>query len=321
MSPAATRTHLLDPPRLLGLFLAVYTATASAAARGPSAGLTLAAAAQSGAGLRVATVAAATAHSHRLLYGRRLAPQPLALALTSLERADADQAAARSSLQQTRTLHTQHLATQARLDAARAAEASARLAQIQARLRWSALSGPTLDDLKPDAIHALRLALQQDKTALIRAAAPAGTRWPQVLSAQLLLDDGKTVALQPLGPASRSARSLRGPTLLFKLADPAPTLLPGMPLQIRLTTPAAPGVEVPGSALIHEGGQVAVFRQTDADHFVWQPVSLLNRQSPGLWRVRGLHPGDRIVVAGNAVLWWLREHPGAKVEAGDGDDD
>ena len=154
---------------------------------------------------------------------------------------------------------------------------------------------------------------------LARVDVPAGDTVAAGLAAAEIL---------PLGYESRPLRGERvalaeavdpktqGQPFLFRVADPALTLRPGLSVTAYLEIPGPPrsGVAVPRSAVVRQSGKAWVYLQTGAETFARREVALEDPLADG-WFSRSLRPGDRVVTAGAQTL--LSEEFKSQIQVGE----
>jgi hypothetical protein len=107
-----------------------------------------------------------------------------------------------------------------------------------------------------------------------------------------------------------------GQPFLFRIADRALTLRPGLAVTayLELPGPARTGVLAPRSAVLRQSGRTWIYIQTAEDEFARRPVVLEESTAHG-WFTRSLSPGDRIVTVGAQTL--LSEEFKSQIQVGD----
>lgn len=187
---------------------------------------------------------------------------------------------------------------------AKQAAAAATLVQFKTRMRvrWgtklsaAALSGRApLPDLETGATVLVEVSLPLGE-ALGQPPAHAPARTP----------DGERVRLNFVSRAPRTLAGVAGESLFYLM--PARTSAPvGTPLTVLLKTSATEdGVLVPRSAVVWHRGEPLAFRETAVDSFVPILIHSSFISSRGYFVPVGpqsLHPGDRIVTHGAALLY------------------
>jgi RND family efflux transporter MFP subunit len=90
-------------------------------------------------------------------------------------------------------------------------------------------------------------------------------------------------------------------TCIFEVAGDASPLL-GSAVEAEVTLPEKrPGIVVPASAIVDDGGTPVVFVQHDGETFLRRQVELGIRQGASVV-VRGVSPGERVVTVGGATI-------------------
>ena len=265
-------------------------------------------------------------------YGVVLDPGPLAMLASQVIAGRASASLARSEAQRATSLYrAHHNISQAALQIAQAGleTSAATYAQLQTRMltHW----GRELSDAAVSA-RAPVPALETGTAALVEVSLPLGqalARPPTAASATT--PDGETVQLRFISRAPRTASGVAGQSLFYLMpAQPAAPI--GTPLTVSLeTAPRKTGVLVPQSAVIwHQGGLLA-FRETSPGVFLPVPIRSSFISGDGYFVPEGrgtpLHPGDRIVTGGAALLYSaatqgvtaVKSAPAGKAE--DGEDD
>ena len=332
------RTHLL---KWAAFSVAAIAAAGTAGARQLST-VTLDAKAVSAGGIRTIALQQVQRAQRMSAFGIVLDTGPLinlaariTAARGTLAAAHAAAALARSEAARATMLYgNQHNISQAAFQAAQAhlqvaqaeqASAQAQLGELMARARtdWGArLGAAAASGTAP--LPQLESGTQQ----LVEASVPLGQSVPPASThAQASAPDGQPVALRWIGRAPRAAAGVGGPGLyyLMKPQDSAPI---GTPITVTLRgAGTVTGVLIPASAVVWHDGQAFVYRQSSANIFA--PIVLHEPVRVGQgYFVPGragaaLQPGQRIVVAGAALVFSASQAPAAAAKAAkpeDGDD-
>ncbi len=330
--------------KLLKCFALAMAAAATAGTAGAQqlATVTLDAKAVSAGGIRTVALQQVERAPQTTAYGIVLDPGPLitlseqiAAGRSKLAAARATAALARSQAARAADLYrAQHNISQAslqtaqsRLQVARADQvtAQAQLAGINARARtdW----GSTLAVAAASAAAPLPQ-LESGAQLLVEVSLPLGRSLPVLpRDPAATTPDGKHVTLRIVGRAPRAAAGVAGPSLYCLMAaqDSAPI---GTPLAVALRQPGVvAGVLVPPSAVVWHDGQALVFQQTGADSFAPVAVPTSLRIGEGYFVPAGdgaaLHAGQRIVVAGAALVYSASQSPppAAKAKGAKPEDD
>ena len=329
------------------LFKCLALAMAAAAGAGTAgaqqlATVTIDAKAVSAGGIRTVALQQVERAPQTTAYGIVLDPGPLitlsaqiAAARSKLAAAQATATLARSEAARAADLYrSQHNISQASLETAQShllvaeadqASAQAQLAELKAHARtdW----GSTLSAAAASAVAPLPQ-LESGAQLLVEVSLPLGRSLPVLPSdSAATTPDGRQVALRLVGRAPRAAAGVAGPSLYCLMAaqDSAPI---GTPLAVALSQPGVvAGVLVPPSAVVWRDGQALVFQQTGADSFAPVAVPTSSRTGQGYFVPAGdgaaLHAGQRIVVAGAALVFSASESPppAAKAKAAKPEDD
>lgn len=220
-------------------------------------------------------------------------------------------------------------AAQAHLQVAQAEQASAQ-AQLgelmdRARTDW----GDRLGAAAVSGTAPLPL-LESGAQQLVEASVPLGQSLPRTSThAQASTPDGQPVALRWISRAPRAAAGVAGPGLYYLMTpqDSAPI---GTPITVTLRGPGTvSGVLIPASAVVWHDGHALVYRQSSTNTFAPIAVPEPVRVGQGYFVSGGdgatLHPGQRIVVAGAALVFSASQSPPqtlkAKVVKPEDDDD
>lgn len=217
---------------------------------------------------------------------------------------------------------------QSALEIAQAAQATAaaELLQLQTRMlaHWgrrlcvAARSGKApLPDLESGASALVEVSLPLGQ-ALVHPPALALARTPE----------GQKVRLHWLSRAPRTAAGVAGQSLFYLM--PARASIPiGTPLSVVLEAAAREAdVFVPRSAVVWDEGRPLAFRETVTGSFAAVPIGSFFVSSEGYFVPESartsLHPGDRVVTAGAALLYSAATQAAPAAEtakAGEADDD
>jgi hypothetical protein len=244
----------------------------------------------------------------------RLASQVIA-ARGAVAAARAEAALARSeALRATGLYHARHNISQAALQRARsvlevaeARQATARAELVQWKTRMLARWGPRLCAAALAASAPLP-ELESGAAALVEVSLPLGQTLgnPPAMALATTPDGGK-VPLRFISRAPRVAAGVAGESVFYLM--PAEISAPiGTEVIAALTTaPREAGVLVPRSAVVWHQGEPLVFRETAPDSFAPVAVRSSFISGEGYFVPQGagarLHPGDRIVTGGAALLY------------------
>ena len=241
-------------------------------------------------------------------YGIVLDPGPLAMLVSQVIAARAHAALARSEARRAAGLYRDHHnISQAALQTAQAGLATAAATYMQLHTRILAHWGLKLSDAAVSA-RAPVPALETGMAALVEVSLPLGQALAHPpTTASATTPNGGKVQLRFISRAPRTAAGVTGQSLFYLM--PAQTAAPiGTPLTVSLeTAPRKTGVLVPRSAVVWDHGELLVFRETAPGFFLPVPIrsSFISGdgyfvpESPGTL----LHPGDRIVTGGAALLY------------------
>lgn len=217
---------------------------------------------------------------------------------------------------------------QSGLEVAQAEQAMAVAELLQLQTRMLAHWGPKLSAAARSG-KAPFPGLESGASALVEVSLPLGQALahpPEIASATT--PEGRKVRLRLLSRAPRTAVGVGGQSLFYLM--PARTSIPiGTPLSVALETAGSgAGVLVPRSAVVWHEGKPLAFRETVVESFAAVPLGSFFVSSDGYFvPERGgasLHPGDRVVTAGAALLYSAATEvaPAAKAaQAAKADDD
>ena len=241
-------------------------------------------------------------------YGIILDPGPLATRASQVIAARAQAALARSEARRAAGLYrAHHNISQAALQSAQAGLQTAAATLMQLKTRMLAHWGPKLSAAALSGSAPVR-GLETGTAALVEVSLPLGQALAHPpTTASATTPDGEKVQLRFISRAPRTAAGVTGQSLFYLM--PAQTAAPiGTPLTVSLeTAPRKTGVLVPRSAVVWDHGELLVFRETAPGFFLPVPIrsSFISGdgyfvpESPGTL----LHPGDRIVTGGAALLY------------------
>jgi len=192
--------------------------------------------------------------------------------------------------------------------AVRAAQAAVEALERGARQQWGTVL--TLAVVE-NASSYRRLAMQ--KEALLRIAAPSGTRLPTPpATVSVVRDDGQLSIAQLLSPSPQADPRFQGPAFFYAAA--ATGLLPGTTLTARLPVgPEEAGAEIPASAVVWWQGKGWFYVQSESDQFERRELIGAMKVTEG-WFVPRLQ-SSRVVVRGAQTL--LSEELRGQIQAGD----
>lgn len=276
-------------------------------------------------------------------YGIVLDPGPLATLSAEIAAARSKVAAERAKAALARSDATraadlyraQHNVSQATLQAAQSrlqvavadqATATAQLGELQAHIRadW----GATLAAAVAAATAPLPQ-LESGAELLVEVSLPLGQALPvPPADASATTPDGVQVALRLVSRAPRAAAGVAGQSLFYVMAAQSSAPI-GTPLTVALNVATEKaGLLVPRSAVVWHNGQALAYRETSPGSFMPVAVRTSFRTDEGYFvpedQNAALHPGDKIVVEGAALLFSASQSspPAAKAaKSGDGDDD
>ena len=265
-------------------------------------------------------------------YGIVLDPGPLATLASQVIAARAQAALARSEARRATDLYrAHHNISQASLQSAQAGLKTAVATLMQLNTRMLADWGPRLSVAALSG-RAPAPALETGTAALVEVSLPLGQALAHPPTTALATTpDGEKVQLHFISRAPRTAAGVTGQSLFYLM--PAQTAAPiGTPLTVSLETATTKtGVLVPQSAVVWHQGEPLVFREIAPGSFA--PVRIRGFFISGdgyfvpVGRGTPLHPGDRIVTGGAALLYSAATQaaPAAKAaqagKADEGDDD
>jgi hypothetical protein len=273
-------------------------------------------------------------------YGVVLDPGPLATLSAQLAAARskvvagrARAALARSEAKRATDLYgAQHNISQAALQTAQSrlqvaeadqATATAQLTELQAHIRadWGAKLATAAA-----AATAPLPQLENGAERLVEVSLPLGQALPAPpMDATATTPDGKQVALQFVSRAPRAAAGVAGQSLFYLMASQSSAPI-GTPLTVALNvTTAKAGILVPRSAVVWRNGQALAYRETSPGSFMPVPVRTSFNTDKGYFMPQdgnaALHPGDRIVIDGVALLFSASRSPPPAAKAAKPDDD
>ena len=217
---------------------------------------------------------------------------------------------------------------QSGFEVAQAGQATAAARLVQLKTRMLAHWGPKLSAAARSGKAPLP-GLESGASALVEVNLPLGQALahpPEIASATT--PEGQKVLLHLLSRAPRTAAGVAGQSVFYLM--PERNSIPiGTPLSVVLETAArGAGVLVPQSAVVWHEGKPLAFRETVAGSFAGVPLGSFFVSSDGYFvPERGessLHPGDRVVTAGAALLYSAATQaaPAAKTaKSGKADDD
>ena len=312
-------------PKSVFQYLAVALAVTSAgnvALAAELAPVTLEAKAISAGQIRVARLVQLTASPQISAYGFVLNPGPLVTLAADVvaARSAATAASARAALARSedrRAVHlyrAHHNISRAALQSAQStlAVAEADRATAVAQLaKWrtmmvadwgSKLSAAALSGSAP--IPRLETGAAQ----LVEVSLPLGQGLPDPpAEVSATSPSGGTVQLRFVCRAPRTAFGVAGESFFYVMASRASAAI-GTPLSVALSaSPGKPGVLVPRSAVVWYQGEPFSFREITPDSFAPVPIRGAFVTKKGYFEPEGagtlLHPGDRVVIDGAALLY------------------
>ena len=193
------------------------------------------------------------------------------------------------------------------LEVAEAQQATASAELLQRKTRMLAHWGPRLSAAALSGSAPLP-ELENGGAALVEVSLPLGQALgdpPSMVSAST--PDGENVRLHFISRAPSAAAGVAGESFFYLM--PAEISAPiGTPVTAALTTAARKaGVLVPPSAVVWHQGEPLVFRESAADVFAPVAVRRSFLSGEGYFVPEGpgalLHPGDRIVTGGAALVY------------------
>lgn len=334
------------PRRVFPLLVAALAVAmgANVALAGGLAAVTLDAKAISAGQIRLARLKRINASPRISAFGFVLDPGPLVSLMADVvaARGAAAAAGARTALARSeahRAVHlyrAHHNISQAALQSAQSslavaeadqATATARLAQL--RTEMLADWGPTLGAAALSG-RAPLTRLENGVAELVEVSLPLGQALPKPpVEASATTPSGKVVRLRLISRAPRVAAGVAGESFFYLMTSRASAPI-NTPLTVVLNASyRQSGVFVPRSAVVWHQGEPLVFRENTPDSFV--PVSIRGAfvDDDGYFVPKGagtsLHPGDRVVIEGTALLYStaLQSRAAAvgAARAGDDDDD
>lgn len=274
---------------------------------------------------------AAIAHRQELkAFGTVLAVDDLIALRTSyiaakskVEQADAAVAATRAEFERLRALHADD--QNVSLKALQAAEAAWRIDAAAQRVAQSSLvaAGQTARQQFGDALSKaaakeapLFAQLLSRQKVLVQTTLPAGTalaRPPQEARIQIS-GDAKLRPAQLIGTAPRTDPRLQGPSFFY--SAPSEGLLPGQTVTLFLPIgEPAPGVIIPGSAVVWWQGRPWVYTRNSPERFVRRELPADNPIDEGWFVHQGFANGEPVVTAGAQLL--LSEELRAQISVGE----
>ncbi len=295
---------------------------ANVAVAGGLAPVTLGAKAISAGQIRVAAMKCLKASPRISAYGLVLDPGPLVTLAADVvaARSAAAAASARAALARSeahRAVHlyrAQHNISEAALQRAQStlavaeadrATAAVHLTQLRTKMlaQWGTkLSAAALSGSEP------LPRLENGAEALVEVSLPLG----QGLSsppaeASATTPSGKAVRLRLVSRAPRAAAGVAGESFFYLMASRASAPI-DTPLSVALSASSGkPGVLVPRSAVVWHHGELFAFRESAPDSFVPVPIPGAFASEEGYFVPEGagtlLHPGDRVVIEGAALLY------------------
>jgi len=141
---------------------------------------------------------------------------------------------------------------------------------------------------------------------------------PSVSSARIVAlgHEDRPMQGERIGFAATVDPNTQGQPFLFRVANPAGVLRPGLAVTAWLRLPGAreKGVLLPANAVIHAAGQAWAYAQVKPDQFVRKEVREGRPVGRG-WFTTGFSPGDRVVVIGAQVL--LSEESKSEIRVGE----
>ena len=146
----------------------------------------------------------------------------------------------------------------------------------------------------------LEMALPPDQIPRLLAEVAVGSGSPGV---ELILAGGERQVFEPGIPRLVSVAPEIDPqtgtvAVWVEIPGDHPALRPGLAVDTALLLPTPrPGVVIPASAPVDDGGFSVVYVQRDGEAFVRRPIVVLARQGESLL-VEGLVPGERLVTLG-----------------------
>lgn len=154
---------------------------------------------------------------------------------------------------------------------------------------------------------------------IARVDVPAGQNVASSVSTARILalgNEDRPLQGERVGLAAAIDPNTQGQSFLFRVADPAGALRPGLAVTAWLRLPGAreKGVLLPANAVIHAAGKAWTYVQVKPDQFVRKEVREGRPAGPG-WFTTGFSPGDRVVVTGAQVL--LSEQSKSEIRVGE----
>ena len=306
-------------PLVAALAVALGAHVARAAGLAP---VTLDAKAISAGQIRVARLIRLTASPRISAYGFVLDPGPLVTLAADVvaARSAAAAASARAALarsEASRAVHlyrAQHNISQAALQSAQStlavaeadrATAAAQLGQLRTKMLadWgSTLSTAALSGSAP------LPRLEKGAAELVEVSLPLGQGLADPpAEASATTPDDELVQLRFVSRAPRAAAGVAGESFFYLMASRASAPI-GTPLSVALSASTGKsGVLVPRSAVVWHQGEPFAFRESTPDSFVPVPIPGAFVTEKGYFVQEGagtlLHPGDRVVIDGAALLY------------------
>lgn len=238
-------------------------------------------------------------------FGRVLDASPLAAMVSEIVAVQAAGDASEADLNRLKALAVQGNASERALQAAVAATARDRAQVESARLRLAAGWGQVIAGRQD--LPTLARSLVSQESALVQIDVPAG-EWsgelPISARMNLLKEETKPINAGFVSPAPMVDPQTQGRGFLFLVVTNQSGLVPGMAVVgfLKLLGEVAKGVVVPESAVIRHENKCWVYVQKDAGKFIRQEIVLNQPSGSGWFVTSGVHPNERVVVAGAQTL-------------------